>query len=429
MKRFRQLFTVYEFELKSYLQNKVFMVSSVLFIVLLFGLTFLARIPAVSDFFGEPKSITGTVDGEVNFEQIAEDDLVDTPVDIGLIDRSKIFENYDLLKNWFPLATIKEYTSVDELKKDLKSEKIEYGFEIENDSAFKFYGMNISMYDNASYAFEQALSWQHKYAYCQKNNIDFEKLANEYDTVIEVETIELGKSGEDNYWYCYAMVMIIFMVIIMYGTLIATSVTNEKSNRSIEVLITTVDINNLLFGKVLAGVTAALVQVGAMMAAVLGGYSINRSFWHEQLDMIFNIPPSVLVCFAIFGIGGFTFYACLYAAMGALVSKTEDVSKSTSTVQMAVMLVYFAAMVLLTIPDSMIMKICSYLPFTSYTCMFIRAGMGKVAAWEIVISAIILYASIFFAGWFAAKIYRMGTLRYGNQIKLMKAIKEIRKKD
>ena len=93
---------------------------------------------------------------------------------------------------------------------------------------------------------------------------------------------------------------------------------------------------------------------------------------------------------------------------------------------MLIMIVYFIVMFQLPTPDSTIMKICSFLPFSSYSAMFVRIGMGSVATSEIVISAVILFASTIAAGWLAAKIYRMGTLRYGNPIKLSTALKNLK---
>ena len=80
-----------------------------------------------------------------------------------------------------------------------------------------------------------------------------------------------------NYWYCYALIIIVFMVIILYGVMVATSVTQEKSNRTIELLVTSADTNSLFFGKVLAGTSAALLQVGIILAVILGSYKINSS--------------------------------------------------------------------------------------------------------------------------------------------------------
>ena len=127
--------------------------------------------------------------------------------------------------------------------------------------------------------------------------------------------------------------------------------------------------------------------------------------------------------------GGYLFYAFLYGAMGALVSKTEDVSKSSSGLMTVIMVVYFFSLFQLTNVDGPIIKVLSFLPFSSYSTMFARIAMGTVAPWEIVLSAIILIASIFGAGVLGAKLYRMGTLRYGNPIKLSTALKAIRKSE
>ena len=139
-----------------------------------------------------------------------------------------------------------------------------------------------------------------------------------------------------------------------------------------------------------------------------------------------DIPANVLVTFAVIGIGGFLIYAFLYGAMGALVSKTEDIQKSAGSLQMIIMVVYFAVLFQLQNVDGMIMKVCSFLPISSYSAMFVRIGMGKVETYEVIISAVILYASIIFTGWIGAKIYRMGTLRYGNPIKLRNALKGLK---
>lgn len=406
----KQLFTVYEFELQSYIKNKAFVITTLIIALAVTALTFAPRFVDVS-------SITDSVTEE---EEIVEDELT-----LGIIDDNGVIQDMSILEAYFPSTEFISYDNVDDMKKSVEEEKIDGAFLVKDDVTYEYYVLNMNMYDMNQYTFETVLTTIHKINYCEQNGIDYAKLTEEYDTPINSEQIIIGKAAEDNFWYCYALVMVIFFIIILYGTMIATSVTNEKSNRSIEVLVTTVDVKSLMFGKVLAGVTSAIVQVGLVLGLAVGGYAYNSQYWDGALDMIFDIPVSVLVVFAIFGIGGFTFFACLYAAMGALVSKTEDVNKSSSSLQMIIMIVYFASMYLMQFPDSIGMKVLSYLPFTSYSAMFVRMGLGKVETWEVVVSAVILYASIVGAGWIAAKIYRMGTLRYGNQIKITTALKEI----
>ena len=263
--------------------------------------------------------------------------------------------------------------------------------------------------------------------YCEKSGVNLEELSAIYDVPVSMDWQILNKDTESKFWYCYALVIIVFMLIIYYGQMI--SVTTEKSNRAIEVLVTSTSSNSLLFGKVIAGAIAGVFQMGLVLGATLVAYQFNREQWGGMLDMILHIPAEVLVAFAFFGLGGYLFYAFLYGAMGALVSKTEDVSKSSSGLVLVVMGVYFFALFQLTNVDGTVIKVLSFLPISSYSTMFARIAMGTVAVWEILLSFLILVLSILGTGFLGAKLYRMGTLRYGNPIKLRTAIKDIRKID
>ena len=119
----------------------------------------------------------------------------------------------------------------------------------------------------------------------------------------------------------------------------------------------------------------------------------------------------------------------LYGALGALVSKIEDLNKSAGSAQMIIMIVYFVVLLQLDKVDGVPMKVCSFLPFSSYSAMFARVAMGHVQTWEIIVSAVILYISVALMGVIGGKIFRSSTLRYGNPIKLTTAIKNLRKKD
>jgi ABC-type Na+ efflux pump permease subunit len=102
-------------------------------------------------------------------------------------------------------------------------------------------------------------------------------------------------------------------------------------------------------------------------------------------------------------------------------------NKSVGSIQLVIMIVYFITLFMLMDIDGIAMKVLSYLPFSSYSAMFARVAMGNVAVWEVVVSFIILVASIIGVGMIGSCIYRMGTLRYGNPIKITTAIKSLRK--
>ena len=421
----KKFLTVYEFELVSYLKNKSFVVTTIVLAVLLFGVMFLPRVFDISDMLGIESTKTETVSGEdTNAEDTGD---VEAATGLGLVDEQGVFADVTVLEQAFGKdVTFQVMKNEKELKRAVEQEDVAAGFDVKDDLHYEYYVLNREMFDENQAIFEEVLSMMHQQRFCEEQGIDYASFVAEYNAPVDCTEQILGKDAEDNYWYCYALVIVIFMMIILYGVMVATSVTVEKSNRSIEVLVTSIDAKYLLFGKVFAGATAAIVQLGLILAAVLGGYGMNHTFWGDALDMVLDIPGEVLAAFAVFGIGGFLFYAFLYGAMGALVSKTEDINKSAGTLQMAIMLVYFAVLFQLQNPDGIVMKVCSFLPFSSYSAMFVRIGMGTVAVWEIVVSAVILFASIFGVGWLAAKIYRMGTLRYGNPIKLSTAIKNLK---
>lgn len=133
------------------------------------------------------------------------------------------------------------------------------------------------MYDTNSQLFAEYMSMLVKIDYCTAHNLDIEEFLGMENAEIGIHENILGKDSTSNYWYCYILVIIVFMIIIMYGVQIATGVANEKSNRSIEIMVTTTSSVDLLFGKVFAGTIAALFQIGLVAVSLLGTYQIIRN--------------------------------------------------------------------------------------------------------------------------------------------------------
>ena len=418
----RRFTTVFLFELKSYMKNKAFIFSTILLALVISLAMFAPRVFDMSE-------MLGTESEQVTEDKEDTEDEAEEKERYGLLDPNGYFADRSVLTQFYENAEFVDYTDEEVMKADLEKEKIEGGFIVEDDSHCRYLAWNTHMMGNPAAGFSEALTLIHKQTYCKQNNLDFEKFMAEYDAPVEVTQEVLGKDASDNYWYSYALVMIIFMCIILYCVMIATSVTSEKSNRAIEVLVTSVDSKYLLVGKVLAGAVAAIAQVGIILGAALISYQVNRDAWGGMLDMVLHIPAGVLGAFAAFGVGGFLFYAFLYGALGALVSKTEDVNKSIGGLQMLCMIVYFIVMFQLDNVDGILIKVCSFLPVSSYSAMFVRIALGNVEMWEILVSFVILVVSTLGVAWLAAKIYRMGTLRYGNPISFRNALKSLKSEE
>lgn len=412
MKKFGVIF---QYELMNYIKNKSYVITTVI-IALVAGI--IMFVPNFIDI--------GSVTGENKNDVSDENSGADSDSTILVYDKSGMVTDISFIQNFYHDDTIKKASGENELVDKVKADEVSAGFVVNSLTDYDYYVYNQSMTDDNQVVFTQVMTVLNQMVYCQKNGIDYASLTQAFNPQIDCHENILGKDMGSNYWYCYGLVMIIFMIIIMYGSMVATSVTQEKSNRTMEVLVTSVDTNLLFFAKVLAGAVAALIQSAVMLGTVLISYKINQDKWGGMLNMILDIPANVLVVFALFGIGGFLFYTFIYGAMGALVSKTEDINKSAGGVQMVIMIVYFITLASLTDVDGIMIKVTSFLPVSSYSAMFARVAMGSVNTWEIVVSFIILVASIVVVGIIGAKIYRMGTLRYGNPIKLSNAFKSIK---
>lgn len=408
----KKLFHVYCFEAGDYFKSKSYMISTLVICVLAIAAISLPGLLADSS---SDKGESGKEKTNVIAETMA------------VFDPQNLI--HDDLINSYGKAEIRRMKNEDEVKEAVTSEEVEAGFVIHSVYEYDYYVFNQSMMEDTKELFSELMSTAAKTKYCSDNKLNYEELIRMDEKNIICHENVLGKDSRENYWYSYILVILVFFVIVMYGMMIATSVANEKSNRTVEILVTSTSSSSLLFGKVLAGATAILFQLGLIFASLLGAYHINRDSLGGVLDIILDIPADVLVTFAVFGLGGFLIYAFMYGALGALVSKIEDLNKSAGTAQMLVMIIYFLVLFQMQQPDGFIMKILSFLPVSSYSAMFIRIAMGTVSTWEIILAAVILYASVVGMGFVAAKMFRNSTLRYGNPIKLTNALKGLRNKE
>ncbi len=415
----RKFIIVLRYELKEYFTNKVFMILTAMLAVLGVILLFLPRFMDMSDFTGV--QIAGDNSGQEETEEGEKDTFI-------YLDKAGVVHK-EILEGMFSDVIWQEAGDETEVAAAVEAREAAAGFVVTGASEYEYYVFNKSMTDRNTAVFDQAMKLFYRMDYCSRTGWDLEEITAMYDVPVTVTETVLNKDSESNYWYCYFLVIVVFMLIVYYGQMIAVSVTNEKSNRAIEVLVTSTSSDSLLFGKVIAGAIGGVFQMGVVLGAILLAYQANREQWGGMLDMFLHIPAEVILAFTFFGLGGYLFYAFLYGAMGALVSKTEDVSKSVSGLMVVIMAVYFFSLINLMDVDGKIIRILSFLPVSSYSTMFARIAMGTVAPWEILASFLILAASIAGTGLLGAKIYRMGTLRYGNPIKIGAALKDLKKSE
>lgn len=408
----RQFINVLKFELGSYFKNKSFVVVTVLLMIAAFAAVAVPAVMMGKDKNGETQTEAGMPE---------EDNTA-----MAILDEQGIFSEGKKLADLLPMYEWTVCDSEDELRDLVREESVEAGVVVTGPTSYQYIVENNEMFSNTQTIFEQALAAKYREAALNEQGIDAAAVEAIYNTPMQSELIIQGKDSQNNFWYTYVLTFVLYMLILFYGQMIAVSVTTEKSNRAIEILVTSVNSNSLIFGKVLAGALAGVLQVVLILGSAFAAYETFKSRIGEMLAFLFDVPVLVWVVFALFGTFGYLLYAFCFGMLGALVSKTEDISKSATPVTLLCVVSLLVAVYGMYFSDSLTMKVLSFVPFTSTNAMLVRAAMGTVDIWEIAVSGVILIAACAVAGVFTAKIFRMGTLMYGNPIKFRNALKMLK---
>ena len=419
----KQFFNVLSFELSNYFKNKGYLITTILIsILLIVGLS----LPSVFDMSKLIPQLSSN-NSEIT-ENTEKGDESKDKTNYIIMDTNNIISDKNILETAFPNSTWTIVNSKDEAENLIKSGDAKAGFIVESLNKYSYLVDNSGFTDTNQMIFENILSTLNQIEYAQNNNLNIDELQSVINIQFESEINILGKDSAGNFFYVYIFIFAMYMMILLYGQLIAVSVTSEKSNRAIEVLVTSANSNSLIFGKVIGAALASFLQVAIILGSGMISYTLNSKAWNGLLDGVFKVPSNILLTFIIFGSIGYLFYSFIFGALGALVSKTEDISSSIGPVTMIFVVVFFISMFGLTNSDSLLIKIASFIPFSSSMTMLIRVSLGTVSNIEIIISFIMLLLSTILTALGAAKIYRLGTLMYGNPIKLKNALKWLKVK-
>lgn len=235
---------------------------------------------------------------------------------------------------------------------------------------------------------------------------------------------------------------LIMMFIIIYGNMVMRSVIEEKTNRIIEIIISSVKPFQLMMGKIIGTSLAGILQffiwaiIGLSLlfsASVFLGANVGATnqippemMQSAQQEMastaqmyiaeILNLPiATILSCFVIYFIGGYFLYSSFYAAIGAAVDNETDSQQFLLPIIMPLVLgVYIGFFTVVNDPHGIVATVFSMVPLTSPIVMLMRIPFG-VPLWQIALSITILFATFFLVVWFASKIYRVGILMYGKK--------------
>ena len=414
----KQFGKILKFELKGYLKNKAF-VGITLFLVLAIAVTMF--IPNIVAFFKpQDEGTTPPIEELPVMLVYAEDETLADFVE-GYF--KEAFTGYNV--------TVAKGT-VEDIKAQITSGEAECAFVMNSASSYTYYVNNLSMYDSNTAIADSVLQEVYRVTAMIQNGLTPEQAGEIMGVWIESSTTALGKDQMQNFFYTYIMIFALYMVILLYGQMVATNVATEKSSRAMELLVTSANPTSMMFGKVLASCIAGFIQLVAVFGSALLFFNLNKSAWGDNMiiQSIFNIPVDLFIYMLVFFILGFLIYAFLYGAIGSTASKLEDINTSVLPITYLFIIAFCVVMFSMAngSVDTVLMKVCSYIPFTSPMAMFTRICMSTVAWYEIFASIALLIGSTVGIGILSAKIYRIGVLLYGTPPKIGTIIKTVFKK-
>ena len=271
-------------------------------------------------------------------------------------------------------------------------------------------------------------------------------------TSINVQQIKMSEKdgteqksfGEFEFILGIFLALIIYMVIFVFGGQVMRGVIEEKTNRIVEVIISSVKPFELMMGKIIGVALVGLTQFLLWAVLTLAISGIASSFlptpevfsagtvMSEQitevaeaesssaLTEVFEVINSInfkdiLWCFLLYFIGGYFLYSAMFAAVGSAVDNETDTQQFATPISLMLIIPMVCSSIIANAPDSSLALWMSMIPFTSPVGMMLRIPFG-VPIWQIAVSVTILFATFILFTWFASKVYRTGILMYGKKV-------------
>ena len=235
---------------------------------------------------------------------------------------------------------------------------------------------------------------------------------------LDLKRLRVSDKGEQedrgvSFFLSLILVMMIYVGTLMWGQVVMTGVIEEKSNRVVEVIVSSTSPRNLLFGKLVGVGGAGLLQFGIWILALVAVSVASGSLAFLSGVDLPEINPVLIAAFPIFFLLGFFLYASLYAAIGSAVNTIQEAQNFIFPVMLPIIMAMVCWPVVMRAPDSTLSVVLSLIPFMTPILMFLRMSVLMPPVWQIALSVVLTSLTIAVVIWIAARIYRVGLLMYG----------------
>jgi ABC-2 type transport system permease protein len=215
----------------------------------------------------------------------------------------------------------------------------------------------------------------------------------------------------------FLVTLLLYIGIFTFGYYVASGVVEEKSSRVVEIVLSAIRPLTLLAGKVVG-----IGLLGLAQLAAIAGIGLGTALLFDQVEVPAAAPATITLALVYFVLG-YVFYACAFAAAGAIVARHEDLQSTTAPVGVLLVGSYFAVLPVVESPDSTLARVTTFLPPVAPMTVPARAAQDAIPAWELALSLVVMLAGIALVLLVATRIYERSILRLGAPLKLRQALR------
>ena len=235
---------------------------------------------------------------------------------------------------------------------------------------------------------------------------------------------EMGGESFVNFFVPFFIGLFFSIVVLSSGTYLLEAVTDEKESRTIEVMATSLAPGQLIGGKAIGLLAVALTQIGILLITIVIGVLVGAQFIEALRGL--SLPWSMLLTLAWFFLPTFALIAGMMLAVGSMVTETRQGQQIAGALNMLFTLPFFFMVVFLSAPNSPLATILTIFPTTSFLTIALRWGLTTIPVWEMIIGWVLVTVSAVFMVWAAARIIRVGMLRYCQRLDLKTMLRAVR---
>ncbi len=263
--------------------------------------------------------------------------------------------------------------------------------------------------------------------------LDYGEIRNLVKSV-DLEAVQVTEKGAEKrggfdfvFMSTFLFIMMLYMTILLWGVTVQRSIIEEKNNRVIEVLLSSLRPEDLLFGKIFGIGAVGLTQyaIWGIFGAVMTAYGLAMG--GQVAELAANLSFSTLVFFILYYVLGFLFYATMFAGIGSVCNTDQEAQQMQTPVTLSLVFTIIIPMMVIQRPDGAFATVISLIPLFTPIVMFMRINVLMPPAWQIALSIVLMLLSIWAAGKLSAKIFRTGILMYGKKPDAREILKWLRR--